>query len=269
MKNGSIKIGVFILIIIVVLLLGFGIGYLVFSGAISNKIEKEDSTIEQFENKEITPAKVNDTKNEVKIEPNIVNNNVNVEPTILPQYDGEQVININSKDYKVSYISKKYTRNDEGHTNYVYREVTLFLNDKKVANLNIEDTEDVNNTYGENQYKVELYNICKDYILILVKSQRDDGEYRAVRYANFCIINTDGMHIDSFKWNDETQVITKEGKYLEYEIENDGLVLYTTFTEWVNNISKSKAVKVKYSVIRDYIDEKYTETIEDVILAGK
>jgi len=208
-----------VFVIILVLLLGIGIGYYITTNIYKGQIIKETSNVE-------TPIKQTQIK-----------------------YDGSQNIKINNTNYKISYLSDIFDEETE---------IKLYLNDKKIKTLNMGWIENIDHIYGEKDYKVELHEFCKDYILIVVKAQKADGEFQAVNYVQFCIINTEGEHIGTLKWDDATEIYIKETfEQLKYEINKDYLIIEDSAT-W------------KYFVTRDYMDRDLIKVYreDDLIFAG-
>lgn len=253
MQNKKFNVLSLIVIIFITLVVGIFIGYFV-SKSLENS--KEVSNIEQIGEQKLEEIK----KEEPKIE-----NTQNTQTTSImetPKYDGSKSITIDGKIYKISYFSEKfeYIENKE----LKQTEVKLYLNDKKVKTLNLGYLIDVNHEFGDKDYGVELYTFCNEYILIVIKNKHNDGEYEPVNNVKFCIINTNGEHIDTLEWNDATQISdVKTGQRLTYEINDDSIILY--------EVGYSGAMKMKYTVIRDFIKKEILKSYNqnEVSLAGK
>lgn len=91
--------------------------------------------------------------------------------------------------------------------------------------------------------------------------------YAPTNAETFCIVNINGEHIETFEWNDATQVTdTETNEKLTYKINKDNLILYE-LTPGVNDTYN--AVEMKYTVKRDLIEGEIVQFHKNVLLAGK
>lgn len=237
-----------ILIIIVTLIIGGIAGY-VLNSSINNE-QKVEETAQNLEETQIDGVIENTQNFSDKVE--------------TVEYDGSKNITIDGKTYTVSYASEKFENNVYEQNVYEQTEVKLYLNDKKVKTLNLGLLIDVNHEFGSKDYGVELYTFCEEYILIVVKNKFNNGEPEPVNHVRFCIINTNGEHIDTLEWDDATRIhVIKTGEELTYEINNDSLILY--------EMTGSSVLKREYTVKRDYMNEKLLEIYDydELTFAGK
>ncbi|MCI8345066.1 MAG: hypothetical protein HFJ42_03725 [Clostridia bacterium] len=264
MKKGKVNMIILILLILLVLALGVGVGTYVGMN-LNNKLkvsqendkkQLEEQSINKPENKKLEEIEKNNEQQES--ENIILNEEV--------KYDGSKEIIIQGKTYTVSYLSEKFEHIDNNELKQT--EVKLYLNDKKIKTLNLGYIIDVEHTYGNKGYEVELHHFCEEYILIEVKQRINDGEYEPTNAETFCIVNTNGEHIETFEWNDATQITdTETNEKLTYKINNDSLILYE---DWPGDqIGTYYATEIRYTVIRDYIKGKIIKIHKNVILAGK
>ena len=259
MEKGSVSLITLILLLIGILIVGLILGYIVGTNngnsQENSKVQEERSTIDYLSD----ILNTDEAQGQQAVENNAVTTNEQV------KYDGSKSITIKEKTYNISYISEKY----EADKNYYngHTELKLYSNNKKVATVNLGCIEDIKHEYGTYGYDVSLYNICENYIAIQIKTNLNDGESEVYKYAYICVINTEGQLIDTFQWSNEQYVSDKEtGKELTYKIENDGITMYDVY---YNEYEKtSKAIELKYSVVRDYIT-KTTGTTYNVLVSGK
>lgn len=250
MKEGKINVLILILLLVVILIIGIGIGYVISQNV--GQIEEKGYRVEGKEFYENEKINENKEKNE----------NEQVEKM---KYDGSKNITIEGKTYTVSYLSEKFKNVNNNELEQT--EVKLYLNDKKIKTLNLGYLIDVGHTFGNKDYEVELHQFCEKYILIEVKQKHDDGEYETVNRRTFCIVNTNGEHIQTFKWDDATQIFDiQTNEQFTYKIDNNGLILYKTIDA---ENDTNEAIEIKYTVIRDFIKDEIVQFHKNIGLAGK
>ena len=254
-----------IIILLVVAIIGGVIGYGISVGIISNNnnsVQKSEPAPQPNEAKNVQqPQTQNVVATTTTAESTTTATSTNT-TTEKVQYDGSQNITVNGKSYTVSYSSEQY--DIEASLQTKNTEVKLYLNDKKVSDIDLGWIYNINHEYGQKDYSVELRNFCNDYILVILKGKKYDGQTDAVNRARFCIISTNGQHIGTFSWDDATHISLKAtGERLTYEVNEDALV--------ITKISGNGASTVQYTVVRDIIREKYLKhySEKDVNLAGK
>lgn len=260
MQGKKINMLVLIVMILIALVIGGIIGFFVPRFLEINNEVCEISQVKK-ENSEIEEVREENVE-EIKEEGITTENKQNVTMIESPKYDGNKSISINGKAYTVSYSSEKFEwiANPE----HEQTEVKLYLNDKKVKTLNLGYLNDINHEYGDKDYGVELYTFSQEYILVMVKTKYNDGEYEAVNKLQFCIINTNGECISTLEWTDATQIAeVQTGKDLKYEINDNSIILY--------ELSCSGALKYEYTVLRDVMNKKLLEIYDEneIIQAGK
>lgn len=248
MQEKKLNVLGLIVIMLVTLVVGIVIGYFVIDYIKNGEEVTEVGKVEEVKQEKLEETKTENTQSTLKTE--------------IPEYDGSKSITINGKTYTISYLSEKYPHFEDSELKQT--EVKLYLNDEKVKTLNLGNLIDINHEYGNKDYEVELYDFCEDYILIAIKTKYNNGVIQIINYVDFCIINTDGEHIDTLEWKDTTQIMKVDTKeILTYEINKDNIILYQRVNDG--------AEKIKYTVIRDILKEELLERYDEseVSLAGK
>lgn len=262
MEKRKISLVTVITIFIVALIIGCGLGYVVYK-EINNKVEpviaEGQENIQKFEDNDKNKVE----KENTNIETEIINNesNINIIEDNI-NYDGSKTIIINGKIYTISYISENF----ENFNNSEIRqtEVKLYMNNKYIGTANLNNIMDINHVYGNKDYDVELHKISEDYVLIVLKTEYNDGVNGAMSRRIFFIVNKDGIHIDTLEWFNSTHIIDKkDNKELKYEIDNEGIILY--------QVNGNVVMKNKYIPVRDIIKKLNLEVLDEnkVELAGK
>lgn len=251
MEKRRISLLVIIIIFIVALVIGGGLGYFIY------KATDKDAIYTTVGDK--NAQKFNET--EVKNELAVNENNDNVIKDVI-KYDGSKTINLNGKKYTISYVSEEFEHFNNSEIKQT--EVKLFLDNKYVGTVNLDYIHDVEKTYGNYGYDVELYTLSQDYIVAMLKTEYNDGAKDGISERVFFVVNKDGIHIDTLKWSNSTHIMDiANNKELKYEIDNEGITLYEVYG--------NGATKIKYVPIRNFIKEEFLKLYNEneVSLSGK
>ena len=253
MEKRKMSVLAIIIIFIVALIIGGGLGYFIYKATDRDAIYTTvgDKNTQKFNEVEV--------KNELAVNKN--NNNVITDLEDVIKYDGSKSITLNGKKYNISYVSEKFEHFNDSEIKQT--EVKLFLDNKYVGTVNLNYILDVEKTYGNYGYDVELYTLSQDYILVMLKTKYNNGISNPYSKRVFFILNKDGIHIDTLKWDNATVITDKEMNKLEYQIDNEGITLYEVYG--------NGARKIKYVPIRNFIKEELLKLYNEneVLLAGK
>lgn len=239
----------FIVIMVVILLLGGVCGFILNPVINPNSVQVAQKDVESKNNIEETK------KEEV-------------------QYDGSKNILVGGKKYTISYLSeeigKKKQDNIEGllensENEYVYYTgIKLYLNGEK-----IKDVVKFINLGNIKNYDIQAYSICKDYIAVTLKIERDGHTDVNTTYTDIYIFDQAGREIRKLEHNTQTVISEKATqKQLTYDIDESGITIYSAER---NARGEIYAAKTKYTVENYEIKEEIVKTYNsnEVDFAGE
>lgn len=264
MREKKLNMFVLIAIILVTLVLGIVIGYVVFGYLGNNQEVSENGKVEE--------QKLEEAKNLIK-ENTIVNNEKKQEKDAIQEkteYDGEESINVDGKNYKFAYINEFIEETDEYGKKYVANmNTTLYLNNKVIKvfkNLQVPDTKidfsnmiELTTILGENK---EKYIVLK----FVEKCLIDENIY-------LVIINKDEEILGTLVGQESNVGIILDEKTngYNYVINEDNIIIYESMFIEKNNL-KYAAAKYKVTINENYLNKEVIQIYtypDEVTFAGK
>lgn len=246
MENKKSKKGLIVLGIILALLVGFVGGYFVTDKFVKNNGEEGNDVNNALEGSLVD----NNLSNSV---------NTEVDENDKNTYDFERSVKVGGETYTLGFKEIEREENIEGeNVKEKYLEVYMF--DRRVKTMKgLSSSEDV-----IVDSKITAVDFCDNYILLAVEGTRKIQDFDPVEFATFCILTTNGEHIETLEWSNATSVtVIETGESLKYKIEKDRLE--------ITEINGTEATIFEYRVYNNCVTAKIAKFYEsnEVSLAGK